>query len=207
MLSPAMNLRNASRLRPITRDASGVSGAELAILIGCGALAALAVAWVRMPIRLPGHAILYAVLPMAAGLALVPRHGSGSLMSLGAIAGALMAQLSPLGGVQPAALVGVLALGPAIDLAQRGDATGWRIHLRFALAGLVANALSFAARYGLAMAGVTGGMRGGGGGGGGGGQGFMSFWPTALGTFALCGAIAGLLSAAIWFRFRTGAPR
>jgi hypothetical protein len=201
MLSPAINLRNASRLRPIASDASGVSPAELAILFGCGVVAALAVAWMRLPIRLPGHAILYAVLPMAGGLALAPRHGSGSLMSLGAIAGALFAQLSPLGGVQPAALVGVLALGPAIDLAQRGDTTGWRIHLRFALAGLIANALSWAARYGLAMTGFVGGTRVGG------MQGFMSFWPLAIGTFALCGAIAGLVSAAIWFRFRTDSSR
>ena len=200
MMSPALNLRDASRLRPITRHAAGVTLAELAILLGCGVLAALAVAWVRLPIRFPGHAILYAVLPMATGLAIVPRHGSGCLMSIGAIAGALFAQATSFGSVQPAALVGLLALGPAIDLGQRSNAVGWRIHARFAIAGLAANVLSWAARYGLAMAGIAGGTRGG-------GQGFLSFWPLALLTFALCGAVAGLLSAAIWFRFRTDAPR
>lgn len=200
MMSPALNLRDASRLRPITRQAAGVTLTELAILLCYGVLAALAVAWVRLPVRLPGHAILYAVLPMAAGLAIVPRHGSGCLMSIGAVAGALIAQALPFGGLQPAALVGVLALGPAIDLAQRSNATGWHIHARFALAGLAANVLSWGARYGLAMAGIAGGSRGG-------GQGFLSFWPLALLTFALCGAMAGLLSAAIWFRFRTDAPR
>ena len=63
-------------------------------------------------------------------------------------------------------------------------------------AGLAANLLAFATRFATAWLGLD---RGGGGWRGGGGQ-FSSFAVTALLSFAICGAVAGLISGLIWFR-------
>ena len=70
------NLRTASRLPTLSSEAK-VSAAELATLLACGALAALAIGLLHLQFRVPGHAILRAVLPMAFGLALVPRRSAG----------------------------------------------------------------------------------------------------------------------------------
>jgi hypothetical protein len=106
----------------------------------------------------------------------------------------------------------MLALDPAMDLALRGEPTGWRLYLRLAVAGILANLLAWGVRMmaaGWFATAVAGSGRGGGTGMGGGGERalahhFLEFWPVALVTFALCGAIAGVASAAVWFKARSG---
>jgi hypothetical protein len=125
-------------------------------------------------------------------------------------------------GLNPAAAVGLVCLGPAIDVALTGARAGWRLYLRFAMAGLVANLIAFAVRMATGAMGIANiaastagprtwasgsgmgkGMGGGRGMGlGGGGATVEQFWLPALMSFALCGAIAGLVCAAIWFRAR-----
>jgi hypothetical protein len=222
MLSPAANLRQASRVPTLSRSAERISAREIVILLTCGALAALAVAMIHLSFRVPGHAILRAVFPMAAGLACVPRRGAGLVMTAGAILTTALLRVGDFGDIQSAALVSLIALGPLLDLALAAAPLGWRLYARFAAAGAGANLLAFAARFAFAFLFRQFGGGGGGGGGNGmgggmgtgmgggfgglgplaGGHDFLSFWPVALASFTVCGAIAGLVSAAVWFRLR-----
>jgi hypothetical protein len=185
------NLRAASRL-PTLSDAAKVSAVEIACLLACGALAALATGLLHWQLRVPGHAILRGVLPIALGLALVPRRSAGMVMSVGATLTAGAMSWGHIGRFPPAAMLGILAFGPVLDVALSGQVRGWRLYLRMAAAGAVANLLAFAIRFATAVGGwdISGPRY------------FMSFWSTALVTFILCGLIAGLISAAVWFRLR-----
>jgi hypothetical protein len=185
------SLRTASRLPSLTGDGS-VSLAEITCLLACGSVAALAVGLVRIPMGIPGHAILRGVLPMALGLAVVPRQSAGMFMSFGAAMTAAAMVWSGLDRFQPAALLSILALGPVLDIALAGRPQGWWLYLRFAIAGALANLIAFALRFGLAHFGwALPGSRH-----------FLSFASFALLSFVVCGAIAGLVSAAVWFRLQ-----
>ena len=212
MFAPAANLRQATRFATLARADQRISAREIALLLACGALAAWATSMLFLTFRVPGHAILRAVLPMAAGLALVPRHSAGLVMAAGALITTAFLRFGNVGDIHFAALVSLLALGPMLDVATKGASVGWKLYARFAAAGAAANLLAFVCRLALAIVvrrGSGGGMGGGGGTGGGmgggiaGGHDFLAFWPIALASFVLCGAVAGLVSAALWFRLRT----
>lgn len=211
----------ASRARLDAAQAlAGSAAAELTLLIGLGALAALLTAVTASPIRVPGHAILRGMLPFVLGLSLAPRRGAGSTMSVAAVvtwivAGAFNNAFN--GASLPlAAGTGLAALGPALDVVvARAVRPGWGLYLRFALAGLVANLAAFAVRMAseapaIGAAVATGARRHGGGMGNGTGGGMgrgmgravaAGFsWPTMLASFALCGIVAGVLCGLIWFR-------
>jgi hypothetical protein len=197
------SLRSASRL-PALSSEMRISGTEIACLVACGIVAAVAIGFGNQIIRgVPGHAILRGVLPMAFGLALVPRRTAGITMSFSAGVVAAAMSWQGLGRFQPAAVLGVLLLGPVLDAALAGRPQGWRLYARFIAAGAIANLLAFALRLNLAYF----GWEVGGGGGGAGGREFMTFWSPALIAFILCGAMAGLVSAAIWFRLRVNNSR
>ena len=104
------NLRSASRL-PALAGAARISAAEVAALLACGALAALAVGLVHLPIRIPGHAILRGVLPMAMGLALVPRRSAGMIMAIGAGATAAAMSWAHIGRFPAAAVLSIAGAG------------------------------------------------------------------------------------------------
>lgn len=212
MFSPAANLRQASRWPAFTTAADRATSRELALLFACGSLAALAVCTVHLSFRVPGHAILRAVFPMAAGIALVPRRSAGLVMAVGALLATVGLRIGNVGEIQSAAFVSLVAFGPLLDLALAGAPIGWKLYARFAAAGAAANLIAFAVRYALAffIARGSGGGNGTGGGFGaglGGGHDFLSFWPLALVSFTLCGAVAGLVSAAVWFRLRADSAR
>src|SRR5262249_33124900 len=141
----------------------------------------------HMSFRVPGHAILRGALPMAMGLAFVPRRWAGIVMSIGAGATATAMSAVQVGSFPATAMLSVLALGPILDLAFLGAAKGWRLYLRFAVAGAVANLLALA----LKVAGVRLSIEM-----GGGGQ-FLRFsWPVIVASYIACGALAGLIGAA-----------
>jgi hypothetical protein len=202
-------------LRRGSIDADGRAAAvEWAVLVALGVVAALATSLPLAGLRLPGHAILRGTLPLVLGLSLVPRRSAGSVMSLAAAATFGALRLGGLGLPHAAAWVGLVCLGTALDVAAAGASGGWRLYVRFAVAGLAANLAAFAVRMmqlpaAAALAGhVPGsgggrGMGGGFGGGRGNGPSVLEFWPTALASFALFGAAAGLASAMIWFRARS----
>ena len=54
------------------------------LLFLCGAAAASTTGFIRLGLRIPGHAIVLVVVPMALGLALAPRRLAGFVMSAGA---------------------------------------------------------------------------------------------------------------------------
>jgi hypothetical protein len=161
---------------------------EVALLVGLGILAALATSLGGNMLRVPGHAILRGTLPLVLGLA--PRRTAGSVMSVSAAL--TFAAMAALGFRLPqaAAAVGLLCLGPALDLALGSATSGWKLYVRFAAGGLAANLVAFAVRIGTGLAGAEAT----------GSRGVLSFWPTALLGFALCGLLAGLISGALWFR-------
>lgn len=216
------SLESAARWGQSPTAAGRSAATELAILATLGAVAALATSLPLSFARLPGHAILRGALPLILGMSLVPRRTAGAVMSLAAAATFGALRLGGLGLPNPAAWVGVLCLGPAMDLAVVGARGGWRLYARFAAAGLAANLAAFAVRMATTPLGIaaaaghvpgSGGGRGNGMGGGrglGGGHGMgrgagpsvVEFWPTALASFALFGALAGLVCAIIWFRAR-----
>jgi hypothetical protein len=222
-----VRLRDAARWRPsIDAVGSRQLGAELAMLVMLGVVAAVATTLTPGGWRMPGHAILRGTLPMILGISLAPRRTAGLMMSLAAAATFGALRIGGLGLPNPASCVGLLCLGPAIDVVLAGARPGWMLYLRFGIAGLVANLTAFAARMAtgpmaVSMGGTPrrpitwapgSGMGGGGGmgtgSGGGMGRGIAGqatveqFWSTALVSFALFGAIAGLVCAMIWFRAR-----
>jgi hypothetical protein len=164
---------------------------DLAILFSLGLLAALATSAGNFGLRLPGHAILRGALPFMLGLSLVPRRSSGIVMSASAALALGLMKIAGFGPPNPASIAGLIFLGPALDMALSTTRGGWQLYLRAAAAGMTANLLAFAVR--LASASVLAEAAGG-------GRGFLSFWPVALLSFALLGALAGLISGAAWFR-------
>jgi hypothetical protein len=190
--APQLSLRTSSRLPAISR-ADTVSLSEFVCLLLCGALAAAAIGFLHLSLRIPGHAILRGVLPLSFGLALVPRRWAGIIMSIGAGTCAAAMSAAQLGSFPATAMLSMLALGPVMDLALLGKATGWRLYARFIVAGAIANLLAL----GLKMAGFRLAIEM-----GGGGQ-FARFpWYVLLASYVLCGALAGLIGAAVCFRAR-----
>jgi hypothetical protein len=183
------NMQIASRF-PAVRGATTISIAEIVLLVACGALSAAAVGLVHLRIGLPGHAILRATLPMALGLALVPRRSAGAIMATGAALGSAIMSASHIGFFPPAALFSILALGPVIDIALLGKPQGWGLYGRFALAGAAANLLAYVVKVSTVQLGLDAAT----------GRHFTAFGWMALVSFVLCGALAGLISAAACFR-------
>lgn len=192
-LKPYPWMAGAGRL-PTVGDARGsITVAEWIALGGCGILAGVSSVVLDFQLRLPGHAILRVVLPLMLGLSLVPRRGGGSLMSA---AGALTAlTFAALGwtGRSPGAMTSLLLIGPALDVALRwSQSAGWRLYVWFAAAALTANAAAFAVRLGSAALLEFGPH----------GRNIVNHWPLAVVSYAVFGAAAGLISAAICFRLR-----
>lgn len=173
---------------------NSLSARELATLLALGIVAALATSAGNLGIPLPGHAILRGTLPLVLGVSLVPRRGSGTVMSMAAVVALATMRLAGIGNLNPAAATGLACLGPALDVAFTYASPGWRIYVLAALAGASANLVAFAVRFGAAAwLGEAGG-----------GRGFLAFWPIALASFVVFGAIAGLISGLAWFRGTSG---
>jgi len=184
-------LTTAGRFRLAARPADApITSTETLVLLGCGIVAAVGVLLLEFKLKLPGHAILRAVPPMALGLSLVPRRGSGTVMGLGALATAGVVLGAGWGETGYGSLVSLALIGPVLDLAMRSSAGGRRIYLSFLTAGILANGAALATQAGLKYFG-----------GGGGGKPLALWLPQALVTYTAFGAAAGLLSAAICFRW------
>jgi hypothetical protein len=185
----AETTRLPERVRP-----GALSSAELAVLLGLGAVAAAGTMLLDFRLRLPGHAILRATLPMALGLALVPRKRAGISMSAGALLSVLILALSGCRLTGGGAMTSLLLTGPLLDWTLQRARTGGQIYAGFALAGLVSNTCAFVARATPKLLGWDpAGTRS------------LSSWLlVALLSYTLFGLAAGLLSGWIGFRL---APR
>ncbi|MCA9055705.1 MAG: hypothetical protein KDA75_17820, partial [Planctomycetaceae bacterium] len=133
------------RLRPCVDAAT----AKDWVLLGlAGVVAATLSTLLDFSLKIPGHAILRAVFPMAAGLALVPRRGAGAVMGLAAGVAVAGFHLSGLTGhgLGGGAMTSLLATGPLLDAALWRVRTGWQLWAGCAAAGLLANLLAFLVR-------------------------------------------------------------
>jgi hypothetical protein len=188
LFAPQSVLANQSRVGWRTPTASGISVLDLALLMGCGLLAAATVAFLDLDLRVPGNAILRGVLPLSLGMALVPRRGAGLVMGGSALAG--LGVFALLGrGPGMGASTSLVLTGPLLDLAAARARSGWRLYVAFGLAGLGANLGAFLVRGGGKAVSLGGGGR------------LLSDWLTVAPlTYAACGLAAGLISAAVFFR-------
>lgn len=184
------SLVRRSRLGGSVSADSDVRARELLLLVGCGLAAAVFSALVDFNLRVPGHAILRAVLPLSLGMALVPRRGAGMTMGAAAIVGLAGLSLAGAGEIGLGATTSLIVTGPLIDLAVRRARPGWRLYASFSAAGLLANLAAFVVRGGAKAIGGSGaGLRP------------LHDWLTvAPVSYVACGLLAGLVSAAIWFR-------
>ena len=128
-------LSHRSRLRAISSPALHADWLEVSLLLLMGVIAAALTAFVQLRMRVPGHVILFGVVPMSCGLAVAPRRRAGGLMSVAAIVA--------LFGFGPAAamskitaIVSLALLGPLLDWAARLARSGKTLYLAFAAAGL-----------------------------------------------------------------------
>ncbi|MHB0956825.1 MAG: hypothetical protein ACYC0X_12880 [Pirellulaceae bacterium] len=185
-------LSESTRISSISRRMTNSAAMQISALVLLGAGAALASGLIEFRLRIPGHAILRAVFPMALGLALVPVRKGGTVMGLGALGTALIMKACSVGHFGAGSLTSLALTGPLLDLALIGARRGWRLYLGFILAGMASNLVALGLRGGAKF--LTGGM--------GGGRLMSEWWQQASFTYPVCGLLAGLLSAVVWFRLQ-----
>jgi hypothetical protein len=161
---------------------------ELAILGVAGVVAALAVAFIQSPVRIPGHAVLKASLPLACGMAFIAKPLAGAVAGSASLFTAAVLMLAGFGNLQAAALVSLLLVGPALDWARRDtqfNRFGW--FMRFALVGLAVNLAAFVVRWGTAFWQADGWHP----------LNFRTLGFVATVSFAVCGIVAGVICGAM----------
>lgn len=190
------SLKQNPRLRLLSPGEGAVSAAELAVLFLAGLGAALLSAYVKLNLGISGHNIIRVIFPMALGLALVPRRGAASVMGLSALASAATFSLIGAPTLGSGAMTSLVLTGFVIDLALTGARSGRSIYLRLTLAGVAANLAAMLVRGGMKL--LAGGKLD--------GLPLEVWFPKAVITYPICGAVAGLISALIWFRFAAKKP-
>jgi hypothetical protein len=191
VLSINEELNASSRLPTLSRTGQGVRLAEWGVLIAAGVGAAIcSVATPELHLRIPGHAILRGFFPMALGLAIVPRRFGGVVMGVSALLSIGVMNLTGLHTVGTGAATSLGLIGPMLDVALSWTRRGWQVYLGFILAGLATNMVALFVRAGFRIF-EMGRNRGAG-----------EWWSQAAFTYPVCGIIAGLVSAAVWFQLR-----
>ena len=112
-------------------------------------------------------------------------------MGAGALGAALVIKTGGMATIGAGAMTSLVLTGPLMDVALWRAGRGWRVYLAFASAGLAANLAALAVRAGAKLGGLDRLT----------GRPLAAWLPLAAGTYALCGVLAGLVSAMIWFRF------
>lgn len=180
-----------SRIPVLARAPERVSAAEVVLLLASGAVAAMAVGLLKLNLGIPGHAIVLAAVPMVFAVSVAPRRFAGSLMSAGALGTALLLTTSRIANYGSGAIVSLTVIGPLMDIALRRARNGSRVYAGLVISGVAANLLALASRASTKFIGLDIGSRP-----------FEGWWPQAVVTYALSGAIAGLLGALCWFHLR-----
>ena len=189
-------LCSTTRLRQLATGATSATARDWFLLAAFGVLAACSSTFLDLGIkRSPGHAILRVVFPMALGLALVPRRGAGCVMGGTAAITAVCFQLVGFRGeaVGLGAFTSLTATGPLLDWTLRRANSGWRQYVAFSLAGLASNLLALGVRGGAKALGWEAAGR----------RPLVEWLSQAVGTYILCGLIAGLISGIVLFSFRS----
>jgi len=184
-------LAGSSRLPVLAQEGDRLQAAELLLLMGAGVAAGVTTAFFDFGLRIPGHAIIRAVFPMALGLALAPRRGGGMVMGASALGSALVINVGGFAAIGFGALTSLTLTGPFMDLALWGVKRGWRLYLGFALAGLASNLVALVVRAAPKWIGADHAIH----------RPLAEWLVPAMGTYAVCGVLAGLISACAWFQF------
>jgi hypothetical protein len=188
MLAETLSIQDAAastRRLSLIASAERPASWEFGALMGIGAMTAALTSYVKLNLGIPGHAIVLAVLPIAFGVSLVPRRFAGSIMSASAALTMCATGHTGLGAVGS-----MVAIGALLDLALRKARPGVGLYAAFVLAGLGGNAVAWVARAVTKLSMLDPGT-----------MGFAHWWAHSLVSYALCGAFAGLLGAALWFQF------
>ena len=188
MLGSAFSIHGAvasTRRLPLIAGEERPAPWELAALVGIGATTAFLTSSVKLNLGIPGHAIVLAVLPIAFGVSLVPRRYAGSILSVSSALTMLATGHTGFG-----AIASMVAIGALLDLALRKARPGLGLYAAFVLAGLGGNAVAWIARAATKLSMLDAGS-----------VGFAGWGAHSLVSSALCGAFAGLLSAALRFQF------
>jgi len=188
-------LVNSTRLSSLTQWSgrlNEVRGMEIALLVSMGITAGVCTSLFNFGLRMPGHAILRSIPLIALGLAMVPRRNGGWLLGIGAAFGVSSVRLcgGPLPGM--GASTSLLLVGPLLEFALRRATGDWRIYLSFALAGLAANCVALVVRAAPKVLGLESGFS----------KPLGPWLTSAAFSYAMCGLLAGLISA--WICFRAG---
>jgi len=191
VLSVHPGLAGNSRIPALTREGQRSELTAMIILLGAGVGAALTTVLLDFSLRFPGHAILRAVFPMALGLAFAPRRMGGMVMGSAALGSVMVLKVGGWGTLGMGAMTSLLLTGPFLDAALWRARKGWRLYLAFIVAGLAANVAALTIRAGSKFVGFDHLAA----------RPLAAWWFQAVGTYALCGIVAGLLSAVVWFRF------
>lgn len=181
-------LAASSRLSAAAARLAASPAAETAVLAALGVSAALLTLFVDLDVHVPGHAILRCVVPLALGLALVPRRFAGTMMGTAALAAVLVGGT---GGGAPGwgSATSLVLTGPILDFAVRRARSGRAVYVALVAGGTAANLTAFAVRLAAKVWTLDGGSP------------LALWWQRALVTYTLCGVAAGLVSAVLWFRF------
>jgi hypothetical protein len=182
-------LQAATRLPGFRKGEQALPALEVIALLFIGGLATCLMVFWDWGLRIPGHAILRSVFPMVLGLALVPRRGAGTVMGAGALTTLTWMQFGGLASPGWGSMTSLLLIGPMLDFALWSAQPGRRMLLRFALAGFAANFAAFLVRGTTKYFSLPGG----------GTRPFASWLSPAILTYAVCGLLAGLISALVWF--------
>ena len=183
-------LSGSSRLRTIVSNNERVNLLEIATLIAAGITAATATGLLEFGLRIPGHAILKCIFPMILGLAIVPRQGAGTAMAGSAfVTGFFLRVGGPMTGLSVGAMTSLIVAGPILDWSMTGAKSPRSIALRGAFAGLLTNLIALAVRGGAKLSGFESLGK----------ASFASWFGKAALTYPICGLLAGLLSALVWF--------
>jgi hypothetical protein len=183
-------LGSSHRFPAVLRIGPCVSPLEFAALLLLGGATAVVSVWAKWSLGIPGHNILRVIFPMTLGLALVPRHGAASVMGISGTATALIFAAGGQRGLGAGAITSLALMGILLDLSLWRAQSGKSVYLRLILAGLAANLAAFLVRGGAKMLP----------GGGVDGLPLELWWSKAIISYSICGLLAGLISAAVWFR-------
>ena len=202
LLSIHEGLLAASRFRALARTHATISPIELIVLVVLGCCAALFSAFVDLPdlfgsvtgvyMKVPGNTIVRSFLPMALGLALVPRRLAATMIGACALVAGCTLNLTGKATIGSAAIASLGVTGPLLDIALWGAQNMWRLYGGFVLAGLASNLLAYAVRglskYHHEQHGSFSSVL------------LADWWSKAAASFTLCGLTVGLLCTMMWFR-------
>lgn len=198
-LSRHPGLFATTRLRIFASEPLAAPLADWLLLFSFGAIAAICSACLDLQIRrIPGHAILRVVFPIALGFALVPRRNAGTVMGGSALVTAMLLRVSGMRseGLGFGALTSLLATGPLLDRTLRHANGGWKQYAAFAFAGLSSNLLALLTRGTAKWIGFEAPGR----------RPIGEWLMQASITYTLCGLAAGLISGIVFFYARRSAP-